>query len=795
MSLPSPRQKTILLGFALVLSTACFAGAGAAASPSSDRAEEIIEIDGRRLLPPVLEPRGPYGGSPKTGQISFVSEDSLTRWGVEGYAEYGASLPSIQVDPLDSAGRNVLALSAPGPRACSALTLFLKHAPTAAPWEYNFAEEWVAARVLLERGDEPMQGSDELLEFCQILGDPTNPAIALGLSQDDRLLTWGSDLSPHLSATVLPVGTWFDLLVHWRAATPTEPGLVEVWIDGAPVTDLQPDHQDERGVDKLRLCAANIDRDEASAAWVQWIAWGEEPSHAVYRPALTLAQNRVVSAQVAAVLRHFHPGEYSSDWLDEPVRAQIRYVEGEWPPDDQTGVLTAPPVTLDPDRLYTATSLLAGLTPGTEYAYKVRVFPEGEPDEAYEPAAVFHVRTLPNTPETVRFGWVVCHEQGGLGHPFKAYRFLAERGMDFIVHLGDYIYNDMGTSDTGRASTTRGYLVEYLNSADDRYMPDFVQQRGLFMMWDDHEVWDAWDFSWQDPANDTPSVPDPDITRFELFQRAKHAFNAWAGDGCLNLPVPGSDDQDYLNREYYRSWETARCKFILLDTRSQQQRSIGFMIGAAQKAWLLDELAANTKPIVFLFTPSTWGDVVYTFDNWNFGCFKSQRDQIEAFFQHQTNRGRLFILSGDRHASFVHTRFSESRIVCEADACPASMNVWEYDPDVADWPGVLFLSVDGADMTVPERARMCGGVEVDELTGAVTICIIDAETGEDLFQHTFLVPLCAEDLNGDGVIGQDDLGQLLGSYLKDAGGDIDGDGDTDQADLAALLASYGDPCL
>jgi hypothetical protein len=53
---------------------------------------------------------------------------------------------------------------------------------------------------------------------------------------------------------------------------------------------------------------------------------------------------------------------------------------------------------------------------------------------------------------------------------------------------------------------------------------------------------------------------------------------------------------------------------------------------------------------------------------------------------------------------------------------------------------------------------------------------------------------CPEDLNGDGYVDQADLGQLLGSYHSDDGGDIDGDGDTDQADLGALLGMFNEPC-
>ncbi len=53
---------------------------------------------------------------------------------------------------------------------------------------------------------------------------------------------------------------------------------------------------------------------------------------------------------------------------------------------------------------------------------------------------------------------------------------------------------------------------------------------------------------------------------------------------------------------------------------------------------------------------------------------------------------------------------------------------------------------------------------------------------------------CPGDFDGDGHIGQADLGILLASYGSDGGGDMDGDGDTDQADLGALLAVYGTDC-
>lgn len=62
---------------------------------------------------------------------------------------------------------------------------------------------------------------------------------------------------------------------------------------------------------------------------------------------------------------------------------------------------------------------------------------------------------------------------------------------------------------------------------------------------------------------------------------------------------------------------------------------------------------------------------------------------------------------------------------------------------------------------------------------------------------------CPADIDGDGVVGQADLGILLasyGSYPGDPGyvaaaGALGGDACADQSDLGVLLAVYGSACL
>jgi hypothetical protein len=57
------------------------------------------------------------------------------------------------------------------------------------------------------------------------------------------------------------------------------------------------------------------------------------------------------------------------------------------------------------------------------------------------------------------------------------------------------------------------------------------------------------------------------------------------------------------------------------------------------------------------------------------------------------------------------------------------------------------------------------------------------------------VPLAPPgDLDGDGCVGQSDLGKLLSCYQTSDCGDLDGDSKTGQSDLGILLAHYGQGC-
>ncbi len=93
-----------------------------------------------------------------------------------------------------------------------------------------------------------------------------------------------------------------------------------------------------------------------------------------------------------------------------------------------------------------------------------------------------------------------------------------------------------------------------------------------------------------------------------------------------------------------------------------------------------------------------------------------------------------------------------------------------------------------------------------EVLAGVKTEVTASFTGSDLHHYEFTIvdlnqPICPGDIDGDGHVGQADLGILLSTYnlpsddpQYDNNADLDCDGDVDQSDLGILLAHYGEDC-
>ncbi|MCB8821222.1 alkaline phosphatase D family protein [Microvirga rosea] len=129
---------------------------------------------------------------------------------------------------------------------------------------------------------------------------------------------------------------------------------------------------------------------------------------------------------------------------------------------------------------------VAGLKPGRWYWYRFRV------GRAVSP--IGRTRTAPavGAAPDLRFAYASCqqYEQGY----FSAYAEIARRELDFVVHLGDYIYESSWGSRHVRKHT--GGIPTTLPEFRERYAlykldPDLQSAHAAFpwlSIWDDHEV-------------------------------------------------------------------------------------------------------------------------------------------------------------------------------------------------------------------------------------------------------------------------------------------------------------------
>ncbi|MFP5298103.1 MAG: alkaline phosphatase D family protein [Actinomycetota bacterium] len=134
-----------------------------------------------------------------------------------------------------------------------------------------------------------------------------------------------------------------------------------------------------------------------------------------------------------------------------------------------------------------------GLHPGTAYHYRFRA--------AGKTSRVGRLRTAPepgadNT--SLRFGMVSCSNyEGGF---FTAYGHLAQHELDFVLHLGDYIY-EYGAggygpgAEIGRVHTPAheivslsDYRTRYGQYREDVDLQDLHAAAPFVTIWDDHEV-------------------------------------------------------------------------------------------------------------------------------------------------------------------------------------------------------------------------------------------------------------------------------------------------------------------
>ena len=261
-----------------------------------------------------------------------------------------------------------------------------------------------------------------------------------------------------------------------------------------------------------------------------------------------------------------------------------------------------------------------GLRPDTRYLYEFEVEGERSP--------MGRTRTLPDgDPGSIRFAQVSCAKFNA-GH-FNAYARLAERDdLAFVLHLGDWIYEAAQkppASQTASRDIGRPFDPTHECRTLDDYRRRYAQYRGdpdvqaisaahpMIATVDDHEFADG---AWRDGA--TEHREDRDGPWAERRAAAFRAREEW-------LPVRRPDPLD-PERVYRAIPVGSLADLFMLDTRTRRDKPVPppalsregrSALGPAQKAWLIDALAASTARWRLIGNPSvmarTWNDTLPEF--------------------------------------------------------------------------------------------------------------------------------------------------------------------------------------
>lgn len=312
-----------------------------------------------------------------------------------------------------------------------------------------------------------------------------------------------------------------------------------------------------------------------------------------------------------------------------------------------------------------------------EFAHSVHVEADGlEPDREYwyrfhaggEASPAGRTRTAPAagaSPAEIRFAFASCqHYEYGY---YTALRHMAEEDVHFIVHLGDYIYEN-GTV-AGRARrhdpeeilTLGDYRRRYALYKADADLQIAHAVAPWIVTWDDHEV----DNNYAGAFNEKGWPAEA------FLRRRAAAYQAY----WEHMPLRPSAMPNGPDMPLYRRFDFGRLiELNMLDTRQYRTRqpcggesgprcdgaldAAATMMGAAQERWLDRGLArsaarwnvlGNQVPIAEVDNEPGPGTFM-SFDRWD-GYVAARRRLLGSLAQRRVRNP--VVLTGDIHSNWV----------------------------------------------------------------------------------------------------------------------------------------------
>ncbi|MEI8625913.1 alkaline phosphatase D family protein [Pseudoalteromonas sp. B137] len=319
---------------------------------------------------------------------------------------------------------------------------------------------------------------------------------------------------------------------------------------------------------------------------------------------------------------------------------------------------------------YTGVIELTGLTPSTRYEYQVVVASEEAPVNEdmlnWEGHTIFQFNTLTTAPpEHFSFCFGSCMRHSRDGRFGKVLRKLSqlhsEAPVDFMLWLGDQVYNDELMFLTPKNSTEADFKRRYNNFYNNKYVKNVVANIPNLMVIDDHEI----ENSFTDGTNEY-------MERSTLFSRnnQERLINGMLAIYSYQLshgPIFDTEPDNTqvgvsfvkgqkLNQVPVKHYEVVKFNDIglfLLDTRKERDKDM-FMSRAQEKELIefLDNQDLRVKLIAssVTFLVDYKGKTPKKADNW-LKAYKQRNRILNHIIDNEISN--IVFLSGDVHSHFA----------------------------------------------------------------------------------------------------------------------------------------------
>lgn len=331
-------------------------------------------------------------------------------------------------------------------------------------------------------------------------------------------------------------------------------------------------------------------------------------------------------------------------------------------------------VTTDRRRDFTVKVDAAGLDPGVTYYYQFEVRGVKSP--------IGRTRTLPvGKVDRLRLAFASCanYPQGY----FNAYARIAERDdLDFVLHLGDYLYEYKlgvysdpqlaGKRDvvpTHEIVTLDDYRLRYALYRSDPDLQEAHRQHPFITVWDDHETANN---SWRDGAENH----NPDQGEGDWKTRKRNAVQAYNEYMPIRNSGPGDDriyqsfrfgnladvmmlDTRLQGRDKQIDVKPGQTDFPATDPEASSEKRT--LLGFDQEAWLERELRASKdrqqpwrilgQQVMMAQLSRTEGRTLRNPDQWD--GYWPARERLFKVLRERDIRNNV-VLSGDIHSSWCN---------------------------------------------------------------------------------------------------------------------------------------------